>query len=159
MADVHGGRRRRDLPPAIRTPFATEYKYSRFGRRIAPARNATALRWAGIHSALAAEGAAAAAAATAGGKFQLHLNYQGFDMGRRKRYRTPTPESCYQACRKTRGCAAYSYILESAAKPWQQRRNGERYACFLKKKGFAAGAGYSKGTASGVLAKGDQLWH
>ena len=71
----------------------------------------------------------------------------------------PTPESCYQACRKTRGCAAYSYILESAAKPWQQRRNGERYACFLKKKGFAAGAGYSKGTASGVLAKGDRLWH
>ena len=39
------------------------------------------------------------------------------------------------------------------------RRNGERYACFLKNKWFAAGAGYSKGTASGVLAKGDQLWH
>ena len=140
------------------TPFATEFKYSRFGRRISAPRNATALRWAQIHAALAAEGAAAAAAA-AGGKVQLHLNYQGFDLRRRKRYHSPTPESCYEACRKTRGCAAYSYILESAAKPWQQRRNGERYACFLKKKGFAAGAGYSKGTASGVLAKGDQLWH
>jgi hypothetical protein len=140
------------------TPFATEFKYSRFGRRIGPPRNATALRWAQIHAALAAEGGGAAAAAT-GGKVQLHLNYQGFDLRRRKRYHSPTPESCYEACRKTRGCAAYSYILESAAKPWQQRRNGERYACFLKKKGFAAGAGYSKGTASGVLAKGDQLWH
>ena len=136
------------------TPFATEFKYSRFGRRISAPRNATALRWAQIHAALAAEGRAAA-----GGKVQLHLNYQGFDLRRRKRYHSPTPESCYEACRKTRGCAAYSYILESAAKPWQQRRNGERYACFLKKKGFAAGAGYSKGTASGVLAKGDQLWH
>ena len=140
------------------SPFATEFKYSRFGRRISAPRNATALRWAQIHAALAAEGKVAAAAAT-GGKVQLHLNYQGFDLRRRKRYHSPTPESCYEACRKTRGCAAYSYILESAAKPWQQRRNGERYACFLKKKGFAAGAGYSKGTASGVLAKGDQLWH
>ena len=140
------------------TPFATEFKYSRFGRRISAPRNATALRWAQIHAALAAEGAAAAAT-TAGGKFQLHLNYQGFDLGRRKRYRTPTPESCYQACRKTRGCAAYSYILDSAVKPVAHRRNGERYACFLKNKGFAAGAGYSRGTASGVLAKGDQLWH
>ena len=102
------------------SPFATEFKYSRFGRRISAPRNATALRWAQIHAALAAEGkaegAAAAAAAAAAGRSSSTSTTRASTCGGASATTRRRPSRA-EACRKTRGCFAYSYILESAAKP------------------------------------------
>ena len=58
----------------------------------------------------------------------------------------PTPEACYEECRRARGCAAFTYVLTQQHKP-------SEYACFLKQRGFEAGASYSGGTASGIVEK------
>ena len=58
----------------------------------------------------------------------------------------PTPEACYEECRRARGCAAFTYVLTQQHKP-------SEYACFLKQRGFEAGAAYSGGTASGIVEK------
>ena len=79
-------------------------------------------------------------------RIQMHVNYQGFDMGKRRRRRVPTPEACYEECRRARGCAAFTYVLHRQHKP-------SEYACFLKQRGFEAGASYSGGTASGIVEK------
>ena len=60
--------------------------------------------------------------------------------------RVPTPEACYEECRRARGCAAFTYVLTQQHKP-------SEYACFLKQRGFEAGAAYSGGTASGIVEK------
>ena len=108
--------------------------------RAAAARNATALRAAALRAHLPA------ANATASSRIQMHVNYQGFDMGKRRRRRVPTPEACYEECRRARGCAAFTYVLQQQHKP-------SEYACFLKQRGFEAGASYSGGTASGIVEK------
>ena len=64
--------------------------------------------------------------------------------GKRRRRRVPTPEACYEECRRARGCAAFTYVLTQQHKP-------SEYACFLKQRGFEAGASYSGGTASGIV--------
>ena len=122
------------------SPFTTAFKYSRFELRAAAARNATALRAAALRAHLPA------ANATASSRIQMHVNYQGFDMGKRRRRRVPTPEACYEECRRARGCAAFTYVLTQQHKP-------SEYACFLKQRGFEAGASYSGGTASGIVEK------
>ena len=39
-----------------------------------------------------------------------------------------------------------------------QQHKPSEYACFLKQRGFEAGAAYSGGTASGIVAPGEELW-
>ena len=76
-----------------------------------------------------------------------HLNFVGSDLNRG---RAKTAEACYNACAKTRGCAAFTFITSPGFN--EKARHGHD-RCWLKKAGFERGAEYSSGTISGVVAK------
>ena len=131
------------------SPYATAFKYSRFDakRAVAP-RNATAM-----HAGLVGPKKRAPAWDPAGGvdKFVAHLNFVGSDL-KSVRYARDA-RACYEWCRKTAGCAAFSYITHAPEiKPAQLKAE----PCWLKKSGFALGAEHSGGTVSGVLAARDK---
>ena len=131
------------------SPYATAFKYSRFDakRAVAP-RNATAM-----HAGLVGPKKRAPAWDPAGGvdKFVAHLNFVGSDL-KSVRYARDA-RACYEWCRKTAGCAAFSYITHAPEiKPAQLKAE----PCWLKKSGFALGAEHSGGTVSGVLAERDK---
>ena len=84
-------------------------------------------------------------------KFVAHLNFVGSDL-KSVRYARDA-RACYEWCRKTAGCAAFSYITHAPEiKPAQLKAE----PCWLKKSGFAVGAEHSGGTVSGVLAARDK---
>ena len=131
------------LPDA--SPFATAFKYSRFAARgVVPPRDATAMRAGRVGPKRAAP-----VWDPAGGVDKLvpHLNFVGSDLNRG---RAKTAEACYNACAKTRGCAAFTFITSPGFN--EKARHGHD-RCWLKKAGFERGAEYSSGTISGVVAK------
>ena len=95
------------LPDA--SPFATAFKYSRFDARgVVPPRDATAMRAGRVGPKRAAP-----VWDPAGGVDKLvpHLNFVGSDLNRGPPGRRASEdEACYNACAKTRGCSAFTFI-------------------------------------------------